>query len=646
MTGLPPVFVAALFAILDSHVGWLDAINGHAFVAIGNLAGIPQESGAAKARALVVVIDQAAAESRYLDRSPLDRCQLLADLGAVYSAMDRRNQQRDAVRAKSPTSSAQRLDLLVVDLDLSPAPWLATDEGKKTAEAQCERDLHRMIAQAHSQWRIRTVLMNPFESVDTGVMASKATWKKDMEGSAVTFGRAVLPVEYGLVIKQYCAPDAMAVTAYDLWTQRKRANNEAHETNECIETSRDATRNHKGASQHIDPRRYLSGVVPVAASAQPGFSGQLDRALGTDPSANTAADGADFQAVFFGAAYGEGDTFVTPLGELYGVEIHAASFLSFLDPLSADNLLAELLADIVFGFVFGFVIAFFWEQYFRLRLSDDSDRRLIAPVVLGGLGVCRGARRVCPDHRLVAAARPLRHLVVTHSDGDRHADRKLRVRLGGPGDSRSRQPQGWRPTLAADFPGERQEVLRRVYSQFVAEGETTVGGAADVAAGSVGDRGRGGVLALGAEAGMKRLFVLVAWVVSSWSWSPSADAQNCRGLLDIPATASSALTAFIKSLSDTNAACGSVKVVLSRVVSREKTGGRKLEPDKPLDVRKAQANLDAALRDPEIKARVDRARVEIKDENVLLAYEAAVFDEEGYYDARDLKIQQLQQRLN
>ena len=50
------VFVAALFAVLDSRVGWLDAINGHAFVAIGNLAGIPQESSPPKAKALVVVI--------------------------------------------------------------------------------------------------------------------------------------------------------------------------------------------------------------------------------------------------------------------------------------------------------------------------------------------------------------------------------------------------------------------------------------------------------------------------------------------------------------------------------------------------------------------------------------------------------------
>ena len=65
-----------------------------------------------------------------------------------------------------------------------------------------------------------------------------------------------------------------------------------------------------------------------------------------------------------------------------------------------------------------------------------------------------------------------------------------------------------------------------------------------------------------------------------------------------------------------------------------------------MDLKKAQANLEAALKDPAIKARIDKARADIKDENVLLAYEAAVFDDEGYYDARELKIQQLLQRIN
>lgn len=143
---------------------------------------------------------------------------------------------------------------------------------------------------------------------------------------------------------------------------------------------------------------------------------------------------------------------------------------------------------------------------------------------------------------------------------------------------------------------------------------------------------------------MRLTAVVIALALSFWSLP--ADAQKCLGLLEIPKETSGAINAFYKSFFATNPPCGSGKVVLSRIVSREKTGGRKLEPDKPLDLKRAQANVDAALKDPGIKARIDKARAEIKDENVLLAYEAAVFDDEGYYDARELKIQQLLQRFN
>jgi hypothetical protein len=144
---------------------------------------------------------------------------------------------------------------------------------------------------------------------------------------------------------------------------------------------------------------------------------------------------------------------------------------------------------------------------------------------------------------------------------------------------------------------------------------------------------------------MKLPLAIVALTACVWS-APSA-AQKCVGLLEIPSgTPSNAIKAFIKSFGDKQPPCGSGKVVLSRVINREKTGGRKLEPDKPFDLKKAQANLEAALKDPAIKARIDKAHADIKDENVLLAYEAAVFDDEGYYDARELKIQQLLQRIN
>ena len=349
------IFVASLFAVLDHSVGWLDAINGHGFVAIGNAAGMPSVRGDAGVKAVVVEIDQTAAETRYLDRSPLDRCQLLADLEAVYAAMKERGP-----------------DLLVIDLDLSPARWLLTDEGRKTREAGCQNDLHRTIKDAaNSEPKIRTVLMAPIEAVDPVLLMEQKAWRSEMEARAVTFGHALLPVKYGLVIKQYCHPDSLAGAAYTLAAMR---NDKTPANTRCTEP------------EYIDPRKYLSGVITVPVSAPPGAARTLQERLEDHLVADPAGGATDVEAVFFGAAFGQVDTFVTPLGELYGVEIHAAGFLSFLDPVKPVTHRTELLIDIFYGFFFGFLIAHYWSKYFALRLSPDSDDRLKAPFWLVRLG--------------------------------------------------------------------------------------------------------------------------------------------------------------------------------------------------------------------------------------------------------------------
>ncbi|SCY31667.1 hypothetical protein SAMN05216420_104218 [Nitrosospira sp. Nl5] len=91
--------------------------------------------------------------------------------------------------------------------------------------------------------------------------------------------------------------------------------------------------------------------------------------------------------------------------------------------------------------------------------------------------------------------------------------------------------------------------------------------------------------------------------------------------------------------------CESLALVLRKLAGHSKTGGRRLEEDKPLNTQQAQGNLREALSNPEIRARIEKMQSEVKDENARLVYEAAILDEEGYYDARELKIQQLQQKL-
>jgi len=388
------IFVASVLAVLNHWVGWVDAINGHAFAVIGNAAAerrsagdpsvamdpsvaidpsvaaepnravVPNAAGKPNVRggavkAVNVLIDPKAAETLYEDRSPLDRCQLHRDLEAVYKAMKNR-----------------RSDLLVVDLDLSPARWLLTDDRRKTSEAKCQEDLYQIIRDAASSApKVRTVLMAPIKAVDKDLLEKQEAWRADMEAAAVTFGHAVLPVKYGLAIKQYCDPDSLAGAAYALAATR---NEVAPTNNRCKEP------------EYIDPRQYLSGVIELALTAPAGSSKTLQERLEdllTVEDAKSDGRATGVQAVFFGAAFGDSDTLLTPLGDLYGVEIHAAGFLSFLDPVEEVTHLTELLVEIFFGFFFGFLIALFWSRYFALRLSGDSDDRLWAPVWLVLLGL-------------------------------------------------------------------------------------------------------------------------------------------------------------------------------------------------------------------------------------------------------------------
>jgi hypothetical protein len=121
--------------------------------------------------------------------------------------------------------------------------------------------------------------------------------------------------------------------------------------------------------------------------------------------------------------------------------------------------------------------------------------------------------------------------------------------------------------------------------------------------------------------------------------SSIATAQDCKGLQDLPPYAQQ----FKDDQEQTD--CGSFMSVLYRLFNTSKTGGRKLEEDRPFNAQAAQADLAKAQADPEVRPRLEKIRQQIADPTRRLVYEAAVLDEEGYYSARDLRINQLKQQL-
>jgi len=138
-------------------------------------------------------------------------------------------------------------------------------------------------------------------------------------------------------------------------------------------------------------------------------------------------------------------------------------------------------------------------------------------------------------------------------------------------------------------------------------------------------------------------------LVALLALAATAQAQ-CRGLAAVSGFSKEQLRANLPSLGDAakagGSACASFWTVIGKVAGRDTTAGRRLETDRPFNPSAAQANVEQALRDPAVRKRIEALRRDVPDEAVRLMYEAVVFDEEGYYDARELRVQQLRQRLN
>ncbi|MNX24826.1 CHASE2 domain protein [compost metagenome] len=350
------LMVAAVVGICHHGLHLLDAIDGYAFLGIGNLTArdVSQNIGN-EPKVAVVLIDQESHENFYRERSPLDRCELKKDLEAIYSL---------------PTPPK----LLVVDLDLSPPlPLLPLERPENKVSEDCDSQLKTLLSQPR---KTETVLIAPFEMLDRDAQAKIEKWSVDLKGF-VSFADPTIRVSYGLVNGIECNADSLAATAYEKYPDKS-----AHLAN-C--------RNEKTNDLKISPGQYFSGLRPVFLCQLP--SRRAEPQCAGVPAYETLHN---LPVVFFGSSYGDSDTYLTPLGTMYGVEVHAAAFMSLLQPTTESKEWQQFALDVLLGLLMGGMIAFFWRRYFSLRFSSSALDRQRAPwqilllaislaVVVGGL---------------------------------------------------------------------------------------------------------------------------------------------------------------------------------------------------------------------------------------------------------------------
>jgi hypothetical protein len=87
--------------------------------------------------------------------------------------------------------------------------------------------------------------------------------------------------------------------------------------------------------------------------------------------------------------------------------------------------------------------------------------------------------------------------------------------------------------------------------------------------------------------------------------------------------------------------CAQLARVVAQLQGRSVSGGRKLHGDKPLDQQAARQELQAARADAQFMRKLDIAAEGVTDPTARLAVEAALLDDEGYFSARQLLIDEI-----
>lgn len=332
--------VSALVYICHHHLHLLDAVDGYAFLGIGNRTALASRTIGDTPMVAVVRIDQQSHENYYRGRSPLNRCELKKDLEGIYNLV--------------PPPK-----VLVIDFDLSPALQVLPLDSQENLEAEaCTNDIKHLITQ---HLGTHTVLMKPFDVQDPENQAQIKEWEEDLTRSdaLVSFADPTISVRYGMVSSVECSTDSLAGTAFDRYPDKDPGNGN------CL--------SERNKELKISPAQYLSGLRVIPVSRMPARQSQFQCDRRTPYETLFS-----LPVVFFGGSYDAGDTYLTPIGKVYGAAVHAAAFMSLLRPTRVNELLAFAI-DVVIGLGLGRFIDYCWRRYFSLRFASSAYERQKAP---------------------------------------------------------------------------------------------------------------------------------------------------------------------------------------------------------------------------------------------------------------------------
>ena len=357
------LFVTACVAVLHLGTSCFDAFDSYTFLWMGNFASESKPISDGEPRIAVVEIDEPTFDVEFGGRSPLDRSKLLERLREVYAA--------------NPS-------LVVIDLDLAP-----TDKSVPGSAEKITDDAIQELILTSATRGTSSVLLEPFKTDNLKLKKAHAIWRHKLEcGSEPEIGSGRVIFGHGDIPERFGMSNMFFFDEHSFFTAARRASGSEENTDS---TSVRVARK----KLLIDPRAYKGKLTVITTSE--GKTGAGLTSLICDVTRGGCQDSGSVpttpvqkpdagRVVYFGAAYGGDDLFTTPLGKLYGVELHAAAFATCWQSENCSKLhqgmhhFAAIVFDLLIALALGWFIASFWKLYMRWSMDPDPEVSDVAGV--------------------------------------------------------------------------------------------------------------------------------------------------------------------------------------------------------------------------------------------------------------------------
>lgn len=311
-----------------------------AFFVASNLASHEQNTSCEHKNCIIVAeITEQRFREVYRESSPIDRCQFIEDLNLIAMRLNPKALYVDY--DLSPT---------IFDLNKIPQELIPSMQHEQACQSKLDLGLDGLSKKMH-------IALNDPLYTNQEQSSKVSNWIIERKASNIHFVDGKVEKSADLVIRYPVGERSTSTIMCEMMG--------------CPNQSLDKHEDNDGAHEKESPYLNFS-----AATSNVGILAIENIATMKSPPQNTL--------VMVGGRYGKDDLFKTPLGEKYGIDLHAAAFASYTLPVSEVNKLVVLSIDILIGMIIGLMSNFAWEW---LKNKPVSKKKIFPHIVFIAMAI-------------------------------------------------------------------------------------------------------------------------------------------------------------------------------------------------------------------------------------------------------------------